>query len=115
MREAVFHSMEVTRYATLNDAEALRIDDKIGSIQIGKLADFVVVEENPFQNLKVLYGAGAIKLTEDNQVIRAGSVKYNKKNGIIYDAKQLLKEVKAIVNKAKATERFELKPPGIKD
>ena len=64
LREAGFHPLEVIRSATLNGAEALGWDDKIGSVQIGKLADFVIVEENPLKNLKVLYGTGAIKLTK---------------------------------------------------
>jgi adenine deaminase len=115
LREAGFHPMEVIRSATLNGAEALRMDDKIGSVQIGKLADFVIVEENPLQNLKVLYGTGAIKLTEDNEVIRAGGVKYTIKDGIIYDAKQLLKDVKTMVDEAKTKENFTILQPGIKE
>ena len=115
LREAGFHPLEVIRSATLNGAEALGWDDKIGSVQIGKLADFVIVEENPLQNLKVLYGTGAIKLTEDNEVVRVGGVKYTIKDGIIYDAKQLLAQVKQMVDKAKAEEGFELKQPGIKN
>jgi len=114
LREAGFHPMEVIRSATLNGAEALRMDDKIGSVQVGKLADFVIVEENPLQNLKVLYGTGAIKLTEDNEVVRVGGVKYTIKDGIIYDAKQLLRDVKIMVDEAKTKEGFELKQPGIK-
>ena len=78
-------------------------------------ADFVIVEENPLQNLKVLYGTGAIKLTEDNEVVRVGGVKYTIKDGIIYDAKQLLRDVKAMVDAAKKKEGFTIKQPGIKD
>jgi len=52
LREAGFHPLEVIRSATLNGAEALGWDDKIGSVQIGKLADFVIIEENPLMNLK---------------------------------------------------------------
>jgi len=115
LREAGFHPMEVIRAATLNGAEALGVDDKIGSVQVGKLADFVIVEENPLQNLKVLYGTGAIKLTEDNEVVRVGGVKYTIKDGIIYDAKQLLKDVKAMVDAAKESEGFTIQQPGIKN
>lgn len=115
LREAGFHPLEVIRAATLNGAEALRMDDKIGSIQPGKLADFVIVNENPLQNLKVLYGTGAIKLTEENEVIRTGGVSYTIKDGIIYDAKALLKEVKNMVDEAKKNENFTLLQPGIKN
>ncbi|MCF6222782.1 MAG: amidohydrolase family protein [Flavobacteriaceae bacterium] len=115
LREAGFHPLEVIRAATLNGAEALNMDDKIGSVQIGKYADFVIVEENPLENLKVLYGTGAIKLTDDNEVVRVGGVKYTIKDGIIYDAKQLLNEVKLMVDKAKQKENFEIVQPGIKN
>lgn len=112
LREAGFHPLEVIRAATLNGAEALNMDDKIGSIQVGKWADLIIVEENPLQNLKVLYGTGAIKLTEDNEVVRVGGVKYTVKDGVIYDAKQLLEDVKEMVKKAKKDDNFEITQPG---
>jgi len=115
LREAGFHPLEVIRSATLNGAEALGADDKIGSVAIGKLADFVVVDANPLKNLKVLYGTGAIKLTEDNEVIREGGVKYTIKDGIIYDAKALLQEVKDMVAAEKAKTGFKILQPGIKE
>lgn len=115
LREAGFHPLEVIRSATLNGAEALGWDDKIGTVQIGKLADFVIIEENPLVNFKALYGTGAIKLTDENEVIRAGGVKYTIKDGIIYDSKRLLAEVKEMVAKKKAETGWELKQPGVKD
>ena len=115
LREAGFHPLEVIRSATLNGAEALGWADKIGSVQIGKLADFVIVEENPLANLKVLYGTGAIKLNDKNEVVRVGGVKYTIKDGIIYDAKALLKEVKDMVDKEKAKTNWQLKQPGVKN
>jgi imidazolonepropionase-like amidohydrolase len=114
LREAGFHPMEVIRSATLNGAEALGMDDLIGSIEVGKLADFVIIEENPLENLKVLYGTGAIKLTEDNEVVRVGGVKYTIKDGIIYDAKKLLNDVRNMVRESKDEEGFEIKQPGVK-
>ncbi len=113
LREAGFHPLEVIRSATLNGAEALKMDDQIGSIEVGKLADMVLVAANPLENLKVLYGTGAIKLTEDNEVVRVGGVKYTISNGVIYDAKALLKEVKTMVDKAKQEENFTLSQPGV--
>ncbi|RLD28831.1 MAG: amidohydrolase [Bacteroidetes bacterium] len=115
LREAGFHPLEVIRAATLNGAQALGWDDKIGSVRIGKLADFVIVEENPLVNLKALYGTGAIKLTDDNEVVRVGGVKYTIKDGVIYDAKRLLADVKAMVDAEKAKTNWKLKQPGIKD
>ena len=113
LREAGFHPLEVIRSATLNGAEALKMDDQIGSIEVGKLADMVLVDSNPLENLKVLYGTGAIKLTEDNEVVRVGGVQYTISNGVIYNSKLLLKEVKDMVDKAKEEEGFELTQPGI--
>ncbi len=114
LREAGFHPLEVIKAATLSGAEALGMDDLVGSIEVGKLADLVILEENPLANIQVLYGTGAIKLTDDNEVVRVGGVKYTVKDGIIYDAKKLLEDVKRIVDEAKSEEGFEILQPGIK-
>lgn len=112
LREAGFHPLEVIRAATLNGAEALGIDQQTGSVAIGKEADFVILEENPLENLKVLYGTGAIKLTESNEVVRVGGVKYTIRQGVVYDAKKLLSEVKMMVDEAKTKENFTITQPG---
>ena len=114
LREAGFHPLEVIRSATLNGAEALGVENKIGSIEVGKYADIIIIEENPLENLKVLYGTGAIKLNQNNEVIRVGGVKYTIKDGIIYDSKLLLKKVKEMVDVSKKKLDFEIKQPGIK-
>jgi hypothetical protein len=113
LREAGFHPLEVIRAATYYGAESLGMEKLIGSVEVGKLADFVILEENPLQNLKVLYGTGAIRLDDNNQPIRVGGVKYTVKDGIVYDAKKLLEDVKAIVDKAKAAGDSKLKQPGL--
>lgn len=113
LREAGFHPLEVLRSATLYGAELLGMDREIGSVEVGKLADFVILEENPLQNLKVLYGTGVIKIDENNKPIRVGGVKYTVKDGIVYDAKELLEDVKAIVDKQKEIEGFTITQPGL--
>ena len=114
LREAGFHPMEVIRSATLNGAEALGVADKIGSVEIGKMADFAIVEENPLKNFKVLYGTGAIKLTDDNEVVRVGGVKYTIKDGVVFDSKALLRDVKAMVAEEKRKLNYTIKQPGMK-
>ena len=113
LREAGFHPLEVIRSATLNGAEALGIADQIGSVEVGKQADFVLVEENPLKNFKVLYGTGAVRLTKDNEVVRAGGIKYTISNGVIYNAKGLLAKVRNMVQEAKDKEGFKIKQPGV--
>jgi hypothetical protein len=113
LREAGFHPLEVIRSATLHGAQALGKEKDLGSVEIGKLADFVIVEENPLQNLQVLYGTGAIKLTDDNKVVRVGGVKYTVKDGIVYDAKKLLEDVRKMVKEEKTKSGFVLKQPGV--
>ena len=113
LREAGFHPLEVIRAATLNGAEALGADKLIGSVEVGKLADLIIIEENPLENLKTLYGTGAIKLNKENKIVRVGGVKYTIKDGIIYDSKKLLEDVKEIVLKAKKKENFQIKQPGL--
>lgn len=102
LQEAGFTPYEVIQAATLNGAEALGMENDIGSITIGKLADFVVLEENPLENFKVLYGTGHYRLNENNEPVRTGGVKYTIKEGIVYDAKALLKDVREIVKTRKA-------------
>lgn len=101
LREAGFNALEVIQAATINGAEALGMADEIGSIAVGKKADLVIVSENPLRNFKVLYGTGHFKLGVDNKPTRVGGVNYTIKDGIVYDAKQLLSDVRAIVKKAK--------------
>jgi hypothetical protein len=74
----------------------------------------ILVEENPLVNLKVLYGTGAIKLTKENEVVRVGGVKYTIKDGIVYDTKQLLADVKKMVDEEKVKRgNWTLKQPGV--
>ncbi len=110
LREAGFHPIEVIRSATMYGAIQLNkpkgLEPDFGMIRVGLKADLVVVEENPLQNLKVLYGTGAVKINDETgEVERVGGIKYTIKDGIVYDAKLLLEDVKEMVRKAKAEER----------
>lgn len=107
LQEAGFHPLEVIRSATMYGAEALYKpkgkDIEFGVVRPGLLADLVIIDENPIQNLKVLYGTGAVRLNEETGLPeRVGGVKYTIKDGILYDAKRLLQDVAAMVTKQKA-------------
>ena len=73
----------------------------------------IVVDVNPLENLQVLYGTGAIKVNEQNKAVRVGGVKYTIKDGIVYDAKKLLADVKKMVDDEKAKTGWKLKQPGV--
>ena len=107
LQEAGFHPLEVIRSATYHGAQTLYkpkgkpID--IGVVRPGMLADLVIVEENPLENLKVLYGTGAVRLNDSTGVAeRVGGVRWTIKDGIVYDAKALLADVARMVEQAKA-------------
>jgi hypothetical protein len=52
--------------------------------------------------LKVLYGTGAVRLNDKTgKVEHVGGIKYTIKDGIVYDAKQLLADGAAMVEKQK--------------
>ncbi|WP_353562861.1 amidohydrolase family protein [Longimonas sp.] len=103
LQEAGFHPLEVITAASLSGAEALGMEAEIGSVEVGKKADLVVVDENPLHNLKVLYGTGALRLNDETDTVeRVGGVSYTVKDGILYDAERLRADVRAIVEAAKA-------------
>ncbi len=110
LQEAGFHPLEVIRAATRHGAETLAKPKgkpiEFGVVRPGMLADLVVVDANPLENLKVLYGTGAVKLNDRTGAVeRVGGVKYTIKDGIVYDAKQLLADVAKMVEDAKRNGR----------
>ncbi|MGH9659636.1 MAG: amidohydrolase family protein [Bryobacteraceae bacterium] len=106
LREAGLHPLEVIRSATLYGAQALQEPKnklEFGIIRPGLLADLVVVDQNPIENLKVLFGTGAVRLNDQTgRAERVGGVRYTIKDGIVYDARKLLADVAAMVERAKA-------------
>jgi hypothetical protein len=110
LQEAGFHPLEIFRGATKHGAEGL-FEPKgkpieFGVVRPGLLADLIVIDENPIANLKVLYGTGAERLNDaTGKVERVGGVKYTIKDGIVYDAKELLADVARMVERQKQQRR----------
>ncbi|MTI86385.1 MAG: amidohydrolase family protein [Balneolaceae bacterium] len=113
MREAGFHPLEIFQSASLKGAEVLGTDHELGTIEVGKLADMVIVDANPQENLKVLYGTGAIYVNSENKPVRKGGIRYTIKDGIVYDAKALLKDIEEMVEQAKTESDIEITQPGL--
>lgn len=105
LQEAGFHPIEVVKSATLNGAQLLGMDKDIGSIQIGKKADLVIVNENPLRNFKVLYATGHEFLNRDTgKLEKTKGIEATIKDGVVYDAEMLRQQVKTLVSEQKARE-----------
>ena len=74
---------------------------RLGVIRPGALADLVIVPLNPVQDFKVLYGTGTLRLDEQGEVARVGGVRWTIKDGIVYDAPALLRDVADMVERAR--------------
>lgn len=106
LQEAGFHPLEVVQAATMNGALTLHEPKKksleFGVVRAGMLADLAIVDQNPLQNFKTLYGNGALYLNDRTRKEDwKGGVKYTVKDGIVYDAKALLADIAAMVEKQK--------------
>lgn len=108
LREAGFSPLEVIRSATyfgaleLHKPSGRENDLEFGVLEVGMKADMIVLDENPLANLKVLYGTGTPRLNDETgEVERVGGIVYTIKDGIVYDAQQLLADVRAMVEEAK--------------
>lgn len=54
--------MEAIKAGTINGAYLMRKDREIGSLEVGKLADLVVVEGNPLEDIRCLSDADHVKV-----------------------------------------------------
>jgi len=106
LQEAGFTPLEVIQAATSNGARTLA-DPKgqppgFGIVRPGMSADLVIVPENPLANFKTLYGTGHQRLNADNTIETVGGVRWTVTRGVAYDARALLADVKAMVDRQKA-------------
>lgn len=66
--------MEAIKAATKTAAEAFDLSDDVGSIEKGKLADLLVIDGNPLENIRLLEEKDRIEL-----VFKAGKMVKNQK------------------------------------
>lgn len=103
LQEAGFYPGEAIRAGTYHGAvtifKPMKKPIEYGVIEPGMLADLVIVEDNPIQNLKVLLGTGWFRLNDATGKVESyGGVKWTIKDGIVYDARRLLADVEEMVN-----------------
>ncbi len=96
LQQAGFHALESIRSATLAAQQALG-ETELGWLRPGYVADLIVVEGNPADNLKVLYPTGTPQWDEDGNESRRGGVRYTIIDGAVYDAKAILARVGKMV------------------
>jgi imidazolonepropionase-like amidohydrolase len=114
--EAGFHPLEVIAHATWNGARLIGMEDRLGKVREGFIADLLVVNGNPLENLKLLnpYGADVMLLNgkpassgaavgsgDRVQNARGGGIEWTIKDGIPYHGPTLMREVKEMVAKAR--------------
>lgn len=99
-QEAGFHPIDVIQHATGNNAKILGMQDKLGRVKQGYLADLLLIDENPLENFKYLYPTGVMDI-KDGKLIHRGGVKWVIKDGMVYHAPSLLADVKKLVSDAR--------------
>lgn len=95
-QEAGFQPLKVLQHVTANNAAILGEGQRLGRVRPDYLADLVVVNGNPLEDLKVFYPPRA-----DAAAGPGGGVAWTIKDGIPYDAPRLLREVRELVLNAK--------------
>jgi imidazolonepropionase-like amidohydrolase len=118
-QEAGFHPLEVIKHATVEGAKVVGMEDRLGRVRLGFIADLLVVNGNPLENLRLLnpYGtdlmsyngqiisnySGIVKPGDPNvKLVHGGGIEWTIKDGIPYHVPTLMKEVKEMVAKARA-------------
>lgn len=101
MQRAGFHPLEIVKAATQESARAVGAP-QVGVIRPGYRADMLVLEMNPLEDLKVLYGTGVERVSLDGQATRLHGLKYTIVGGKVIDARERLRRVAEMVAAARS-------------
>jgi imidazolonepropionase-like amidohydrolase len=114
--EAGFQPLEVIEHATWNGAQMVGMSDRLGKVREGFIADLLIVNGNPLDDLKLLNPAGtdvmlvngrqvsnytAVGPTDRVQAGRGGGIEWTIKDGIPYHVPTLMREVREMVARAR--------------
>ncbi len=97
--EAGFQPLEVITHATHNSAKVLGMGESLGQVRIGYVADLVIVNGNPLEDLRVLMPRNIPTLTGDEST---GGIEWTIKDGIPYHAPTMLTAVREMVTQSRA-------------
>ena len=64
-------AIEVLQCATIQSARALQVDDQLGSIEVGKIADCVMVSQNPLLDITIMQDKTKILKVYRNGILMA--------------------------------------------
>ncbi|HZT76819.1 MAG TPA: amidohydrolase family protein [Vicinamibacterales bacterium] len=115
--EAGFQPLEVIEHATWNGAQLVGMGDRLGKVREGFIADLLVVNGNPLDNLRLLnpYGTDVMMVNgrvvpnytpinpgDRVQNVHGGGIEWTIKDGIPYHVPTLMREVKDMVARARS-------------
>ncbi|MDH3271863.1 MAG: amidohydrolase family protein [Gemmatimonadota bacterium] len=103
MQEAGIHPIDIIRVATTNAYQTLGMEEHCG-VRVGCAADLAVINGNPIENLKVMYGLGYgfYGIAPVSEQWQWGGVTWTIKDGVVYDAQALLREALWYVQQEKS-------------